>query len=66
MKNLQLIPEDILKGRLPQLIKSYKICTNCKKAVDAMGFPYAYDSDNHEVIYALKCPICKNIIYTKE
>lgn len=66
MNKLTLIPEDILKERLPQLIESDIICDECKEVIKVMCFPYAYDSDNHEVIYALKCPICGKIFYVKE
>lgn len=66
MSKLKLIPEEILKERLPQLIESNIICDECKRIIKVICFPYAYDSDNHEVVYASKCPICKKIIYSKE
>ena len=55
MGELKLIPEEILKDRINFLRKGSMICDCGILHENIICYPYAWDSEEHEVIYASYC-----------
>ena len=68
VKDLDLIPIDKLEKCLDK--KSFIVshtCPNCRHWIkEAQAFPYAYDTKNDWVIYAVKCEQCGMIYFITE
>ena len=58
MEELKLIPEEILKDRISFLRKGNMICNCGILHENIICYPYAWDSEEHEVIYASYCDNC--------
>ena len=66
MEELKLIPEEILKNRINFLRKGSMICDCGILHENIICYPYAWDSEEHEVIYASYCDNCGEIMYTRD
>ena len=62
----RIIPEKKLKSYIGIIPKSNIIC-ECGELNDNIpGYPYAYDMDSDDVIYAHQCKKCGKILYTRD
>ena len=64
MTELIPIPEKLVEQLLDERFKSVDtICPNCRKLIeDVIMHPYAYDKENHNIVYVGKCDYCKKFI----
>lgn len=66
MNELKLIPEEVLIDRLRFPIKGSMVCNCGKIHEDIMCYPYAWDEEEREVIYASYCDNCRELMYTRD
>lgn len=69
MKELIPIPEKLIEQLLDEKFKLLinTICPECHKLVENVIMrPYAYDKENHDIVYVGKCGYCKKLIYSKD
>lgn len=68
MAELIPIPEQLIEQLLDEkfnLINS--ICPECHKLIENVIMrPYAYDKENHNIVYVGKCSYCKKLIYSRD
>lgn len=63
----KIIPEYKLQSYIDMRPRSNIFCGNCQHFnAQIEGIPYAFDEENHDVIFAYKCKKCGAIIYTRE
>ena len=60
------IPEEKLKRYIELNITFNTRCECGELLCGCKAYPYAYDMENNDVIFASKCPECGNIIFTRE
>lgn len=60
MSKLKLIPEEILKERLPQLIESDIICDECKRIIKVICFHM------HMIQIIMKLFMLQNVQFVKK
>lgn len=66
--SMSIIPEEKMKEYIKYCIhhdNSTVICS-CGSMVDVEYFPYYYDKENNDVYFASVCPVCGELIITKE
>ena len=68
MEELIPIPENLIEQLLDERFNLiYTICPNCHKLIEnSIMKPYAYDKENHNIVYVGKCPHCKKLIYSND
>jgi len=67
--NLELIPEGRLSGVLEYIEESNmidSICPKCESFISTKHYPYAYDSENNDVVYVSRCPNCGEVLYSRD
>ena len=62
----RIIPEKKLKSYIGIIPKSNIICECGELNENIPGYPYAYDMDSDDVIYAHQCKKCGKILYTRD
>ena len=62
----KIIPETKLKSYIGVIPKSNIICECGELNENTPGYPYAYDIDSDDVIYAHQCKKCGKILYTRD
>lgn len=62
----RIIPEEKLKSYIGIIPKSNIICECGELNEGIPGYPYAYDMDSDDVIYAHQCKKCGKILYTRD
>lgn len=62
----KLIPEDRLSDCLRKQYSSTIVCECGCINENIYGFPYAFDEENKDVIYAYKCQECGKILYVRD
>lgn len=62
----RIIPEKKLKSYIGIIPRSNIICECGELNEDIPGYPYAYDMDSDDVIYAHQCKKCGKILYTRD
>lgn len=63
----KIIPEDKLQSYIDMKPRVNIFCDDCQYFnAQIEGIPYAYDKENHDVIFAYKCEKCGAIMYTRE
>ena len=60
------IPEEKLKRYIEYILICNIMCDCGELIKDCRAYPYAYDMENNDMIFASKCPECGNIIFTRE
>lgn len=66
---LEVIPDDRLSDVLKYVEESNEselICLNCESIISTKHYPYAYDSENNDVVYVSRCPNCGEILYSRD
>lgn len=66
MNELKVIPDDIFKDRIRFPMKGSMICDCGILHENILLYPYAYDAENNEVIYASYCSNCRELMYTRD
>lgn len=68
MEELIPIPENLIKQLLDKRFKVIDtICPNCNELVENVTmYPYAYDKENHNIVYVGKCDYCKKLLYSRD
>ncbi len=67
--NLELIPDNRLSNMIEYIEESKAFntfCSKCESYISIKSYPYAYDSENNDIIYISKCPNCGEILYSKD
>ena len=59
------IPKNKLKLYIEHIIICNTMCDCGEIIYDCRAYPYAYDKENNDIIFASKCPECGNIIFTR-
>ena len=69
-KELELIPEDqfleILEYKIKEVDVYESICPKCKSFISTKHYPYAYDTENNDVVYVSRCPNCGEVLYSRD
>ena len=69
MEKLELIPDNRLSDMIEYIEESKAIntfCSKCESCISIKSYPYAYDSENNNVVYVSKCPNCGEILYSRD
>lgn len=69
MAGLIPIPENLIEQLLDERFKLLinTICPECHKIIEHVIMrPYAYDEENHNIVYVGKCDYCKKLIYSRD
>lgn len=67
--NLELIPDNRLSDMIEYIEESKAIdtiCHKCESFISIKSYPYAYDSENNNMVYVSKCPNCGEILYSRD
>ncbi len=62
----EIIPEERLKSYLGTVVNGNIICDCGELNENILGYPYAYDSESGDVIYAYLCRKCKKVLFTRD
>lgn len=69
-EELKLIPEDkfleILEYKIKEVDVYESICPKCESFISTKHYPYAYDTENNDVVYVSRCPNCGEILYSRD